>query len=117
MNSLSRSLIVRAAIFLLILASLHFFAYYLSASRANSDFNVDPRMAMLFAIYYLSWLGVFIANFYLLTRYLPLYGNNFLFMLFIAGVFVWTPCATIIDGKLTDMVFGTDYGAGSLAQI
>jgi sensor histidine kinase YesM len=109
MNSLSRSLISRAAIFLLVLASLHFIAYSLSAMRASGDFSADLRLALLFAVYYLSWIGVFIANLYLITRYLPVYGNRFLFVFFIAGVFAWIPCATIIDGKLTDMLFGRDY--------
>jgi two-component system, LytTR family, sensor histidine kinase AlgZ len=115
--NLSRSLIVGAAIFLLVLACMHFAASSLSMMRKNGAFNTDLRVPFLFAVYYLSWIGVFIANFYLLTRYLPVYGNRFLFLLFIAGVFIWIPCATIIDGKLSDLLFNTSYGAESMAGI
>ncbi len=115
--NLSRSLIIGAAIFLLVLACLHFTASSLSAMRKNGAFNTDLRVPFLFAVYYLSWIGVFIANSYLLTRYLPVYGNRFLFVLFIAGVFIWIPCATIIDGKLSDVLFNTSFVSGSMAGI
>jgi sensor histidine kinase YesM len=105
MTRLSRSLIARASLFLLVLASLHFAAFSLSATRANDQFTPSPRLALLFAIYYLSWVGVFIANFYLLTRYLPLFGSRFVFVLFIAGVFVWIPVATIVDDTLFYMAY------------
>ncbi|HEX5055687.1 MAG TPA: histidine kinase [Gammaproteobacteria bacterium] len=116
-NGLSKSLIVGAAIFLLVLAGLHFTAVTLSAMRANNAFTADLRVPFLFAVYYLSWIGVFIANFYILTRYLPVYGNRFLVILFIAGLFIWIPCATIIDGKLSDAVFNTGLGSGSTVGI
>jgi len=110
MTSVSRSLIARASLFLLVLASLHFAAYSISAMRADDQFAPTPRLALLFAIYYLSWIGVFVANLYLLTRYLPVFGNRFAFLLFIAGVFVWIPCATIIDYALFNPV-------GSVTQV
>jgi arginine exporter protein ArgO len=100
MTRVSRSLIVRASLFLLVLAGLHFAAFSMSARRADEAFAPSSRLALLFALYYLSWVGVFVANFYLLTRYLPVFGTRFAFVLFIAGVFVWIPCATIVDHTL-----------------
>ena len=100
MTRVSRSLIVRASLFLLVLAGLHFTAFSMSARRANEAFAPSSRLALVFALYYLSWVGVFVANFYLLTRYLPVFGNRFVFVLFIPGVFVWIPCATIVDYTL-----------------
>jgi sensor histidine kinase YesM len=103
MTRVSRSLIVSASLFLLVLASLHFAAFTMSAMRANAEFAPSARLALLFALYYLSWIGVFIANFYLLSRFLPVFGNGFVFILFIAGVFVWIPCATVVDHTLFHM--------------
>ena len=100
MTSVSRSLIVRASLFLLVLASLHFAAFTMSAMRADAAFTPSPRVALTFAGYYLSWLGVCVANIYLLTRYLPVFGNRFVFILFIAGAVIWIPCATIVDYAL-----------------
>lgn len=100
MTRVSRSLIVRASLFLLVLAGLHFAAFSMSARRADEAFAPSSRLALVFALYYLSWIGVFVANFYLLTRYLPVFGNRFVFVLFIPGVFVWIPCATIVDYTL-----------------
>jgi sensor histidine kinase YesM len=100
MIRLSRSLIAGASLFLLALASLHFVASSMSLMRADAEFTPSAGRALLFAVYYLSWLGVFIANTYLLTRYLPVFGHRFVFLVFIAGVFVWIPCATVVDYAL-----------------
>jgi hypothetical protein len=85
---------------MLVLASLHFAAFSMSAMRANTGFAPTPRLALLFGLYYLGWIGVCVANISLLTRYLPVFGSRFVFTLFIAGVFVWIPCATIVDFAL-----------------
>lgn len=103
MSSVSRALIVRASLLLLVLATLHFAAFSMSAMRADAAFTPSPRVALTFAGYYLSWLGVCVANIYLLTRYLPVFGNRFVFMLFIAGAVVWIPCATIVDYALFNL--------------
>jgi sensor histidine kinase YesM len=105
MTRVSRSLIVRASLFLLVLAGLHFAAFSMSAMRGNDAFKPSPRLALVFALYYLSWIGVFVANFYLLTRYLPVFGNRIVFILFVAGAFVWIPCATIVDHALFYMAY------------
>jgi hypothetical protein len=85
---------------MLVLASLHFAAFSMSAMRANNGVAPTPRVALLFALYYLGWIGVCVANISLLTRYLPAFGTRFVFTLFIAGVFVWIPCATVVDYAL-----------------
>jgi glucose-6-phosphate-specific signal transduction histidine kinase len=100
MTSLSRSLIARASLFLLALAALHFAAASMSRMRADAGFTPTPGLALLFAVYYLSWIGVFVVNTYLLTRYLPVFGHGFVFLVFLAGAFVWIPCATILDYAL-----------------
>lgn len=105
MTGVSRSLIVRASLFLLVLAGLHFAASSMSAMRGNAAMTPSPTVALLFALYYLSWIGVVVANFYLLTRYVPRFGSRFVFTLFIAGVFVWIPCATIVDYTLFRMAY------------
>jgi sensor histidine kinase YesM len=105
MTRVSRSLIVRASLFLLVVAGLHFAAFTMNARRANAAFAPTPRLALMFGLYYLSWIGVLVANFYLLTRYLPVFGNRFVFGMFVAGVFVWIPCATVVDHTL---FFGVD---------
>lgn len=97
MTSLSRSLIARASLFLLVLAGLHFAAHCMSRMRADAEFTPSPGLALLFALYYLSWIGVLVANTHLLTRYLPVFGHRFVFMVFVVGVFVWIPCATVVD--------------------
>lgn len=107
MTRVSRSLILRASLFLLVLASLHFVAFSMSAMRADGGVAPSPRLALVFAAYYLSWVGVFVANIYLLTRYLPVFGNRFVVLLFIAGVFVWIPCATIVDHTLFFMEYSS----------
>jgi hypothetical protein len=100
MTGLSRSLIAKASLFMLVLAGLHFAAFSMSAMRATNGAAPTPRVALLFALYYLGWIGVCVANISLLTRYLPAFGTRFVITLFVVGVFVWIPCATVVDYAL-----------------
>ena len=95
-----------AAILLLIVATIHYMAYSLSTAQGNTEFSFDPKLALLFVVYYLSWIAVFAAIHYLLTKYLPIYGNKFFLSLFLVGMAAWIPIATFVDGSLTDLIFG-----------
>lgn len=105
----AKYLIALGATFLVILSTLHFFAYSFSQGQGGSGVSLDARLALLFILYYLSWMAFIVAVFYLLEKYIPIYGVRFLVILIFITATLWIPCAVIIDGFLVDQIYHREF--------
>jgi len=93
--------VILSAIFLIVFGELHFLAYSHDVPDRSSG-----SVAVIFALYYLSWILVVAFNYYLMKKYIPKYGYGILIPIFIIGVSVWIPCASLIDGMLNIIIIG-----------
>jgi two-component system sensor histidine kinase AlgZ len=93
---------------LVFIAVMHFFAFTEEVVRDNPQFEVGVDHVLIFVFYYSCWISVIVAQFYMTSRILPRYGMTGVVVIFLVGLLVWLPTATIVDHRISEQVFSMD---------
>lgn len=93
---------------LVFIAVMHFFAFTEEVARDNPQFVVGIDHVLIFVFYYSCWISVIVAQFYLTSRILPRYGMAGVVVVFVVGLVVWLPTATIVDYRISEQIFSMD---------